>query len=67
MTYEDVKEVCEISNRNFQQVTTQETVFEETERRGHIKKLDNLKVDKAELLGLINGLDGKKAMGPDNV
>ena len=38
--------VCEILNRNFQKVFTQ---------------------DKAELLCSLNGLDGKKAMGPDNI
>ena len=60
--------VCEILNRNFQKVFTQETVFEEPDKERHVRKLlDNLKVDKAELLCSLNGLDGKKAMGPDNI
>ena len=65
--YEDVKVICEILNKNFQKVFTQETDFEGSDEENNFRKLEDVKVDKVDLLRLLRSLDEKKAMGPDDV
>lgn len=65
---EDAKETYERLNDIFQKVLTKKTKFEERrdEERG-VKIMENIKVDKKEILGLLKSLNGKKAMSPDKI
>ncbi len=57
----------EVLNKNFQEVFTKEDNFVDCNGNGTDKKMDYIKIDKKELKRLVENLDGRKSMGPDEV
>ena len=65
--YETAKEMSEIMNKSFKSVFTAETDFVAPAEMEIMEGLDDIKVEKEEIKRLLEKLDGRKAMGPDEV
>ena len=66
--YETAEEMCELMNESFKWVFTEETSFVEPPRDAeHQEGMQDIKVDRQEIRKLLENLDVRKAIGPDDV
>ncbi len=65
--YETTQEMAEILNKSFKSVFTRETVFASLGDEEQQKGIANIQVERKEIKRLLEELDTRKAMGPDEV
>ena len=65
--YYDPRQQAEIMNQCFEGVFTNEGEFEEIEQVNRMKRLSSIQVERQEILKLMEGLDVRKASGPDGI
>ena len=65
--YETAQEMAEIMNQSFKSVFTKETVFAPPEDGKQLKGIDNITVEREEIKKLLEELNTRKAMGPDEI
>lgn len=64
---DDPKSMANLLNTRFQQVFTREPIFEQPSENEGGYKLEEIKIQKREIIKLMEELDEEKAMGPDEV
>ena len=65
--YEDEKELNEVMNRSFQLVFAKEERFERGELNERRTVMSQIEMEPGEIKQLIEGLDKRKATGPDEI
>ena len=64
---DDPKSMANLLNTRFQQVFTRESIFEQPSENEGGYELEEIKIQKREIIKLMEELDEEKAMGPDEV
>ena len=65
--YDTEEEMSELMNESFKSVFTREEEFEEPNKERRLEGLREIRVEKKEIMKLLEELDVRKAMGPDGV
>ena len=65
--YEDPKEMCEVLNKNFQEVFTTESDFKKPQGQVRKNEMWEIWISKKEIEDMMKELDERKAIGPDGV
>lgn len=65
--YEEDKDICDIMNKKFQAVFTEESEFERGVEGLEEIGLQDIVVVKKDILDRMSKLDGRKAVGPDRI
>ena len=67
-TYSDEKEICELLNKKFQSVFTQEKCFESDDNiSSEVEVIENIETSMKEIEEELNSLDKSKSSGPDEI